>query len=195
MRIVTVREYDHKRGVPVPGLWRRDIDSKDLLCLRQAGESVKSIAALFGVVKSTVCERLKKDFPKQYKTLRVIPSRRQYYILSARAYKLYQELESYRKVAKAMGCARSTVINRVRFMKEVLGEKGRMLCEERRQDMALYPAMVVGEEGNVSVEGEGGLDFERTFPSAPSVPGIVETAYGKDILDDIEVAGNGRRLF
>ena len=67
MRTVTHNEFDYKRGVPVPALWRKDVDSKEILRLRQAGRSVKGIAAKFGIAKSTVCARLKNDFPEEYK--------------------------------------------------------------------------------------------------------------------------------
>lgn len=189
MRTVTTHKYDKERGVPVPGLWRQDVDSKDLLRLRQAGVLVKEIASRFSIAKSTVCERLKHDFPKEYKALRVIPSRIQYYALCARAHKVYQELGSYGKAAKALKWARTTTIQRVQFMGEVLSGT---------VEITVYPTVVVEKDEPVFVkpmEGEDELDFERTFPYPTTVPGIVESTYGKDILDDIEVVGNGSELF
>lgn len=121
-RQVTIREYDYKRGVPVPGLWRQDVDSKEILHLRQAGESVKKIAEKFGIAKSTVCERLKKDFSVEYMALRVNQPCITYYAQCARAYKLYRKLRNYHKVAKEMGCVHSAAIGRVKFMAGVLQE-------------------------------------------------------------------------
>jgi len=192
MKTVTTHKYDKERGIPVPGLQRKDVDSKDLLLLRQAGKSVKEIAEKFNIAKSTVCERLKRDYPKEYEDLRVNPTYIQYYARCARAYKLYQKWGSYNKVAKAMKCAHSTTINRVKFMEEILTEKGRVLCVDHCRDIALYPVV---EEEEMAEEGEC-ISFDWTFSKnyPPSVTGIIETAYARDILDDIVVAGSGRGL-
>jgi len=122
MRTVTTHAYDCERGVPAPGLQRKDVNSRDLLTLRQVGKSVKEIAEKFGIVKSTVCHRLKRDFPLEYKILRKNQSFITYYAQCARAYRLYQELKNYYHVARVIGCVHSTAICRVKFMNVVLQE-------------------------------------------------------------------------
>lgn len=122
MRTVTIREFDRERSVPIPGLWRKDVDSKDLLILRQKGMTVKETAVRFGIVKSTVCHRLKQDFPSEYRELRVNQPCTTYYAQCARAHKLYQEQMNYVKVAEAIGCSHSTAIGRVKCMDSILQE-------------------------------------------------------------------------
>jgi len=120
---ITCREYDRKKGVPVPGLQRLDVSSSAILDMIRQGKGFKETAKHFGISKSTICHRLQRDFPKEYRKLRMNPTTIQYFARCAAAYRAYKEEGSAQKAGKKLGISKNTVMYRARFMERVLGEK------------------------------------------------------------------------
>ena len=132
---VTCREYDKKRGVPVPGCQRLDVNSRTLLKMIQRGKSFKETAKRFGIVKSTICYRLRRDFPKEYRKLRVNPTFAQYYARCAEAHKAYERTGTIGGATKELGLPKSTVLGRIKFMEKSLKQAE---CEEElRREISL----------------------------------------------------------
>ena len=82
----------------------------------------KDIAEKFQIVKSTICFRLQRDFPDEYRQLRKNPTVTQHFIKSAKAYKEFEQTGTINGAAKKLGLSSNTVGERIRFMKKVLGE-------------------------------------------------------------------------
>ncbi len=117
---VTCNEYDKVRGVPVSGLQRLDVDSRALLRMIQKGKGFEEVAKRFGIVKSTICYRLQRDFLKEYRKLRVIPTFAQHYAKCAEAYKAYEQTGTIRGAARKLDLPKSTARGRIKFMENVL---------------------------------------------------------------------------
>lgn len=119
---VTRREYDRARGVPFSGLQRLDVNSRALLNAVRRGKGFNEIARRFGIAKSTICYRLRRDFPEEYRRLRRNPTVIQHHAHCAAAFKAYEEEGSIRKAARRLGVPKTTVMSRVKFMEKVLGK-------------------------------------------------------------------------
>ena len=118
---ITIRKYDKKRGVPTPGLQRLDVKSSVILKMIQEGKGFEKTAKHFKISKSTICYRLKRDFPEEYKKLRINPTAAQYYNNCAKAYRAYKQTGTYHEAAKTLGLPETTVLGRIKFMERVLG--------------------------------------------------------------------------
>lgn len=117
---VTCNEYDKIRRVPVPGLQRLDVSSSDIFYMIRQRKGFKETAKRFGIAKSTICYRLQRDFPAEYRELRKNPTPIQYYARCAAAYRAYKEMGSIRQAAEKLGLSKSTVISRIKFMNSKL---------------------------------------------------------------------------
>ena len=121
-RKITQRKFNRKLLVPYPGLQRLDVKSLELLRLVQRGIMYKDIAERFQIVKSTICYRLKKDFPEEYRELRKNSTTTQHFIESTKAYKAFKQTGTINGAARKLGLSPNTVRGRIRFMKRVLGD-------------------------------------------------------------------------
>jgi len=119
---ITQRKYNQELKVPYPGLQRFDVISLEILKLVRKGIMYKDIAKKFKIVKSTICYRLRRDFPQEYKQLRKNPSAIKHHADCAHAYKIFKELGSVKKTANQLGIPVGTIQGRIKFMKEILGE-------------------------------------------------------------------------
>jgi len=129
--MVTTHKFDRLRGVPAPGLERHDVSSSHILLMWRSGTSITNIAKFYKVAKSTVCYRLKKKYPDEYRKGRKNPTQAQKYAARARAYKLRQEGNSFKEIAELMGSAKSTAVERVKWMEGVVGTTFRFDNEGR----------------------------------------------------------------
>ena len=121
-RKITQRKYNRSLSVPYPGLQRLDVESLELLRLVQRGIMYKDIAERFQIVKSTICFRLRRDFPEEYRQLRKNPTVTQHFIKSTKAYKAFKQTGTINGAARKLNLSSNTVRERIRFMKRVLGE-------------------------------------------------------------------------
>lgn len=133
---VTCREYDKIRKVPISGLQRLDVSSSDIFYMIRQRKGFEKTARHFGIAKSTICYRLQRDFPIEYRELRKNPTPMQYYARCAAAYRAYRQERSIRKAAIKLGLPKTTVLGRIKFMEKVLEPKPKVQeFQDRKNSM------------------------------------------------------------